>query len=170
MIPHTAGLRILSDCLHHAIFFWVPIEFYDYLLPGRFELSPRILAKKIPRKFFGSSFASNGYITPGMLELTSKVYSQAKISIFCFSSDWFRHSRVVFKCRETNAAELCETKQAIFMCPDSKIGGAQGAFGSPRGLPVRTIGSKICIEFHYIIFNKKVFFEKNYKKIFLKKI
>ena len=56
------------------------------------------------------------------------------------------------------------------MCPDSKIGGAQGAFGSPRGLPARTIGSKICIEFHYIIFNKKVFFEKMYKKIFLKNI
>ena len=55
------------------------------------------------------------------------------------------------------------------MCPDSKIGGVQGAFGSPRGLPARTIGSKICIEFHYLIFNEKVFFEKMYKKIFLKK-
>ena len=55
------------------------------------------------------------------------------------------------------------------MCPDSKIGGVQGAFGSPRGLPARTIGSKICIEFHYLIFNEKVFFEKIYKKIFLKK-
>ena len=49
------------------------------------------------------------------------------------------------------------------MCPDSKIGRAQGTFGSPRGLPARTVGSKICIEFHDLIFYEKTFFKKTYR-------
>ena len=111
--------------------FWVPIEFYDYLLPGRFESSPQILAKKIPRKIFGSAFASNGYLTPGVLELTSKVYSQAKISIFCSSSDWFRHSRVVFRSTEQSLLSFAKRNKRYLCVQTPKSGVRRGRSGRP---------------------------------------
>ena len=112
-------------------FFWVPIEFYDYLLPGRFESSPRILAKKIPRKIFGSSSASNGYLTPRVLELTSKIYCQANISIFCFSSDWFRHSRVVFRSREQTLLSFAKRNKRDLCVQTPKSGVRRGRSGRP---------------------------------------